>query len=315
MKKSASRWTAVGWQQMYLDTPEEWSIGAVSGNASAGYLRLDDAEMPRVELRWEPAKREEPVDKVVERYLTKLTEKSRKKKTAPVKVRRNLNLIKDEELLRVRKIEGFHWEMEGDDPVQAYGALWRCETCSRIVFAQIMGRDHESIFATSTRVLNSLRDHAEGDTAIWALYGLRFEMPASCTLKDYQLLTGRIALRFAADAGEIEVERLSLAEIHLKGRSFESWFEQTCEGDISEREPLPDEGFRHPGVWASGLAVDPATVHKRLGWLPWRRPRKRRFDRCGWHCPPGNKLISLRRLGEPHRPEALMDIARTLICH
>ena len=42
MKRGASKWTAVGWHHLYLEMPEDWGIGAVSGDASTGYLRLDD---------------------------------------------------------------------------------------------------------------------------------------------------------------------------------------------------------------------------------------------------------------------------------
>jgi hypothetical protein len=304
----------VGWQHICLEAPENWSIGAVTGDASAGYLRLDDAEMPRAELRWEQAKGQEPIDKVVERYLRALSRKSRHK-AAPVKVRRHLDLIKDEPLLAVRSVEGFHWQTEGSDPVQAYGALWRCGVCNRIVFVQVMGQAAESVFPTATRILATLRDHPEGDTAVWALYGMRFEVPASYVLKDHRLLTGRIVLRFSGDGEEVELERLSLAEMQLAGRSFEAWFRQTADGEVDRQEPLPEEGFRHPGVMASGMAVDPATVHKRLAWLPWRRPRKRRFDRCGWHCAEGNRLYTLRRLADAHNPEVLLRIARSMGCH
>ncbi|MBM3262887.1 MAG: hypothetical protein FJY97_05600 [candidate division Zixibacteria bacterium] len=315
MKSSSSRWTPTGWHRLYLETPEDWSIGAISGDATTGYLRLDDAVMPRVEVRWEPVKGQEPLDRIVARYLEKLTEKNRKKKTPPLKVRRGLNLIKDEAVLQTRAIEGFHWETESEDAVQAYGALWRCSVCNRIVFAQVLGLDRESIFSTATRVLNTLRDHPEGDTVVWALYGMKFETPATWSLKEHRLLTGRILLRFTGPDGEIEVERLSLAEMQLNGRPFETWFEQTCDGDIDRRDSLSEAEFSHPGLWYFGTAIDPATVHKRLGWLPGRRPKKHGFERYGWHCAPGNKLFSLRRPGERPTPEALLNVARTLTCH
>ena len=314
MKHSASRWTAIGWRNLFVEAPEDWSIGALSGDDSAGYLRIDDAEMPRIELRWEPVRGQEPIEKVVDRYLAKLTEK-KGKKTTPVKVRRQLNLIKEASILENRTIEGFHWETEGDRPLQAYGILWRCSVCKRTVFVQVIGQEHESIFSIAARVLNSLRDHPEGEMTTWGLYGMRFETPATFVLKDYQLLTGRLALRFSGTAGEIEIERLSLAEIQLDDKPFEHWFQQTCDGEILHQETLSGEGFRHPGVWASGKAIDPATVHKRMAWLPWRRPKKREFERIGWHCADGNKLFTLRRLTDQTDQEVLSRIARTMVCH
>lgn len=314
MKRGSSRWTAVGWHHLYLEMPEDWGIGAVSGDASTGYLRIDDAEMPRIELRWEPARGQEPIDKVVERYLKNLTKKGRKK-APPIKVRRDLNLIKDNRLLENRAVEGFHWRIDGDEPIQAYGILWRCEVCSRIVFLQILGRAGESTMTLATRILNTLQDHPVGDTVVWAMYGMKFEIPVTCALKSHSFLTGQIKLNFTDKSSEIELERLSLAEMHLKGRSFEEWFQDTYGHEIETLDPLSEERLRHPGVQASGTTVDPETVHKRLAWLPWRRPRRRPFDSCSWHCTDGNKLYTLRRMGEGAQPEMLLDIAQSVVCH
>lgn len=314
MKRVSSKRTAVGWHHLYLEIPEDWGIGAVSGDEKTGYIRLDDAEMPRVEMRWEPARGQEPIDKVVERYLDNLTKKGRKK-APPVKVRRDLDLIKDDRLLEDRAVEGFHWRIDGEEAVQAYGILWRCEVCARIVFLQILGRAGESTRTLATGILNTLRDHPEADTAIWAMYGMQFEIPVSYALKSHSFLTGQIKLTFTGESSEIELERLSLAEMHLEGRSFDEWFQDTYGHETEDMTPLSGEWLRHPGIQASGTAVDPETVHKRLAWLPWRKPRKRPFSGCHWHCTDGNKLYMLRQLGEPENPETLLDIARTVKCH
>lgn len=307
-------WTPVGWQHLYLETPENWSVGAVSGDMTTGYLRLDDAEMPRVEIRWEKSKGNEPVGKVVDRYLDTLVKKT-KGKTPPVRVRRDLSLLKREEQQEDRTFEGFHWKTEGDDPVQAYGILWRCQVCARTVFIQVLARVGETILPTASRVLNSLSDHPGGDRALWAVYGMRFETPAQYRLKEHQFLTGRLRLRFSAEGDEVEVERRSLAEMQLEGRTFEEWYRDTGDGEVEKEEILAEDTFPHPGLMTSGLVADPASVNKRLAWLPWRHPRIRRYDRCGWHCPDGNKLYTLRRLAGTEDREQLLQIVRTLVCH
>lgn len=313
MRRTTGQWAAVGWQHLYLETPEDWSIGSVNGDAVTGYLRLDDVEMPRVEVRWEQAKGDEPVDRVVDRYLDTLVKKTRRN-APPVKVRRNLSLLKGEQNHEERTAEGFHWKTEGEDAIQAYGLLWRCQVCSRIVFIQVLARVGESILPIASQVLNSLQDHPIGDTAVWAAYGMRVEVPESYVLKEQKFMTGQIVLGFSGNDEELEIKRMSLADMQLQDETFEEWFLKG-EGDVEQQDALPDDVFRHPGIVATGTTVDPETVKKRLSWLPWRRPRIRQFDRCGWHCPDGNKLYTLRRLAGTANREQLLQIARTLVCH
>ncbi len=314
MNRSGGRWTAVGWQHIFLEVPEEWSVGAVNGDHTTGYLRIDDSEMPRVEVRWEPTKGNESVDKVVERFLDTLVKKSRRK-SPPVKIRRNLSLLKDEKQLEDRSVESFHWKTEGEDAVQAYGLLWRCEVCGRTVFVQVLGRLGETVQPVASKILSTLSDHAPGDQAVWAVYGMRFELPTGNRLKGHTFLTGRLTMRFTGDDDEIEVDRYSLAKTQLDGEPFEAWFDGNDEGDAEETEALTSDSFRHEGRLVAGSIVDPATANQRMAWLPWRRPKRIKYDRCGWHCPDGNKLYLVRRIGAEADRERLLTVARTLTCH
>ncbi len=314
MNRSSSKWAVTGWHHLSFERPEDWSIGAVTGDYSSGYMRLDDTEMPRFELRWERTRGRESADQVVARYLKNLTGKGGKK-APPVKVRRNLSLIKDESVLADRTVEGFHWRTEDGEPLQAYGCLWMCETCGRTVFAQVLGRGGESMMAMASRLLNSLDDHARGDTATWAVYGLRIELPSDCSLIQHSFLTGRIELTFRHGGARLELVRMSLAEMHLENRTFPEWFEDTYGSEIDHwiEEAGPARG--HPSIRGTGEGVDPDTVHSRMTWLPWRRPRKKPLSCCGWHCIDGNRLFVLRYLDETHRPDFLDGIADTVICH
>lgn len=299
-----------------METPSEWSVGAVNGDRASGYLRVDDAEMPRLEIRWEPARGEEPIDRVVNRYLSTLIKKSGRK-TPAVKVRRGLSLLKPKPQHETdgQTVECFHWRFEGDEPVQAYGLLWRCETCGRIVFVQVLGRAGETIQPVAARVLNSLRDHPADDTAVWAVYGMRIEVPVAYTLKSHQFLTGRIVLRFSDGHADLEIERLSLAEMHLEDRGFAGWFSSTNPGGVERQETAEDESWRHKIIVATGVMPDPATANRRLKWLPWRRPKIRCFCRCGWHCPQGNKLYTVHRVSDAADRAHILSIAKSCVCH
>ena len=314
MNRGASKWAVTGWHHLSFERPEDWSIGAVTGDFSTGYLRLDDTEMPRFELRWERTRGRESADQVVARYLKNLAGKGGKK-APPVKVRRNLSLIKDETVLADRTVEGFHWRTEGGDPLQAYGCLWMCEVCGRTVFAQVLGRGGESMMTLASRVLNTLDDHARGDTATWAVYGLRAELPADCKLVEHSFLTGRIELTFRLGGARLELVRMSLAEMHLENRTFPEWFEDTYGNEIDQWTEVDGPAGGDPLIRGTGEGVDPETVHTRMAWLPWRRPRKKPLSCCAWHCIDGNRIFVLRHLDETHRPDFLEGIAGTVIRH
>ena len=314
MNRVASKWAVTGWHHLSFERPEDWSIGAVTGDYSSGYLRLDDTEMPRFELRWERTRGREPVDQVVARYLKNITGKGGKK-GPPVKVRRDLGLIKAESALADRTVEGFHWRTEGPDPLQAYGCLWMCETCGRTVFAQVLGRGGESMMTRASRLLNTLDDHARGDNATWAVYGLRIELPSDYALVQHSFLTGRIELTFQLGSARLELVRMSLAEMHLENRTFPDWFQDTYGNEIDNWTDGIGSYLGHPSIRGTGEGVDPETVHTRMTWLPWRRPRKKPLSCCSWHCIDGNRIFVLRHLDEKLRPDYLDGIAGTVICH
>ena len=50
-------WTTFGWAGITLSIPDSWEIAGISGDQKAGYLRLDDENMPRLELKWSESKR------------------------------------------------------------------------------------------------------------------------------------------------------------------------------------------------------------------------------------------------------------------
>ena len=43
-----------------LKSPTTWELSGLSGDQKTGYLRLDDGEMPRLELKWAPTRKKKP---------------------------------------------------------------------------------------------------------------------------------------------------------------------------------------------------------------------------------------------------------------
>ena len=73
-------WTTFGWAGITLSIPDSWEIAGISGDQKAGYLRLDDENMPRLELKWSESKRKKnDLHAVLDEYF-KLVRKSYSKK-------------------------------------------------------------------------------------------------------------------------------------------------------------------------------------------------------------------------------------------
>jgi len=62
----------VAWQGISVEVPEDWTLGAIGAGERSGYLRLDDRDMPRLEVKWEHAPRGSDPELVVRRFLNML---------------------------------------------------------------------------------------------------------------------------------------------------------------------------------------------------------------------------------------------------
>jgi hypothetical protein len=103
--------------------------------------------------------------------------------------------------------------------------------------------------------------------------------------------------------------------MHLDGRTFPDWFQDTYGSEIDVWDDDAGLTGGHPSICGTGQGVDPESVHSRMAWLPWRRPRKKPLSCRGWHCIDGNRIYVMRHLDESHRPAFLDEIAGTVVCH
>ena len=102
-------WNLFGWAGIQLEIPTTWEISGISGDEKNGYLRLDDAEMPRLELKWAKTRKKKPdLHKTLDEYF-KLVRKNYKR-GGNVSFRRNVDLIKDEDFLKDHTVLGFQLE-------------------------------------------------------------------------------------------------------------------------------------------------------------------------------------------------------------
>ena len=161
-----SDWSPFAWQGIQIETPRAWELGAVTGDRRKGYFRLDDADMPRVEARWESGSPASPSAAVADRYLKKAglagAEPAQQSGTqcaprAPADV------------------ETEFFVTRGDPNAMHMAA--RCRDCGRVALLRVFYRSDEPLQPVMARLFGSYRDHARDGKTPWSLFGLRFDSP------------------------------------------------------------------------------------------------------------------------------------------
>ena len=214
-------WNVFGWAGIELETPTTWELSGLSGDQKTGYLRLDDADMPRLELKWAHTRRKKPdLHATLDEYF-KLIRKTYKK-GAELSFRRNVNLIKDPEFFEGRTVLGFSWK----GSIRANGLIFH--TGKRITIVQVMGQLKENWRATVLRIFQSITDHGDAPQTLWSAYGLKLGVPKEYKLERQKLLSGYLLFAFAA-----KKERFQ-STIKLVNRLRNN-------GDIEDRESQPPD--------------------------------------------------------------------------
>ena len=184
-------WTVFGWAGIELEIPTTWELSGLSGDQKTGYLRLDDPEMPRLELKWAHTRRKKPdLHATLDEYF-KLIRKTYKKGTE-LSFRRNVNFIKEAEFFEGRTVLGFSWK----GSIRASGLIFH--TGKRITIVQVMGRLKENWRPTVLRVFESITDRGDAPLILWSAYGLKLGVPKEYKLERQKLLSGYLLFAFVA---------------------------------------------------------------------------------------------------------------------
>lgn len=351
--KRYTEWYTFGWHGITVRLPSEWNLGRIGGDVRtgvSGYLRLDDAEMSRVEIEWRAdpeskratsgscaagdaptSKRRQGSDvnvkKVVDAYLAVLQKKAKAKGTS-FSVQRDLPLaqIADEH-------ECFIWEAD----LRAYNVARICSVCGRVVMLRVLAKLSESGDAFVSSIFESLQDHPDRDSRHnWGIYDLTFSVPSELTLEDYSLQSGHLAFRFQERTGRkeaggtgarlrarwgrpgrrtYEIDRFSLGSLLLKRHSsLPEWF------DLHFRKTLRDAVVAYQPSEFGGHSGYVLTGRPKSGWrrllvpLPFVSRRSRRYlaGRL-WHCPYSDKILSIKAVTTHEEPFA--DEVVTIVCH
>ncbi len=302
MNSTYEKWVIHGWQGITFETPVDWELATVQGDAKKGYLSLDDGRMMRLELKWEASKSSLDIAKTVSHHITQLKRKVGKK-APPLRVKRNLKFVR----LRGKDYECFSAENE----MHAYNLLSRCQKCGRLILLCLLfdpEKDNkEDIFQ---RIVSSLRDHPSGGNIKWALYGFNFSLPEKAHLLENALKAGSIELTFQEPNGEISVARVGLAESTLRREKFESWFHQRYAKRLG--------AFRYnteKTKFKSHLALQVQGETPRFrGLLPILR-KKEYLKALAWFCEVTDKIYVFRTIGKDKDGQTFRRFCTAVECH
>ena len=197
-------WTVFGWAGTQLEIPRTWELSGLSGDERSGYLRLDDAEMPRLELKWAHTRKKKPdLHATLDEYF-KLIRKNYKR-GPELSFRRNVTLIKEPEFFEGRNVIGFSWK----GGVRANGLIFHAG--KRITIVQVMGRLKENwrpmvlrIFRSiSTSINASINGGSNARHTLWSAYGLALSVPNEYKLERQKLLSGYLLFAFVAKSSRL----------------------------------------------------------------------------------------------------------------
>ncbi len=315
-----------------MELPVNWEFGGLSGDYNNGYVRMDDENMPRMELKWSKTKEKDPdLHKILDAYF-----KSMKKRmgasTSGLKIKRDTNLIKQEDFFQDRKVLFYNWKAG----VRANGAIWYCKECKRIIVVQIMGYLKESILSLTLRILESVHDHPTGHTNVWSAYRLTAEVPRRYQLEKQKLMSGYLLLSFADGSRVLNIERYGLANVTLRNTDLQSWFrgyyaktlrrygfsfrelESDKEFGAENQEPeshVQDNGidfgmemFGQDKRFIDKIPLSPIfAIDKVL--------RRKQVASSFWHCKTSNRIFVVMAMSKRGTSELASQVAASIHCH
>ncbi len=307
-------WTTFGWAGITLEIPDDWELSGLSGDDKNGYLRLDDSEMPRLELKWSQSKQKKPdLHRVLDAYF-KLVRKNFERKDTPFHVQRNVNLIKDDQFLKGRDAVFFSWKGN----VRANGVIFHCQACKRITIVQMIGGIKENLREKTARILESVQDHPNGQMTLWSAYQLHVQVPRRYRLEKHHLLSGYLLFSFVDGSRKVSVERYGLADVALKEHDLESWFRakyakairgygfsiESFQDDADERLTLVGEGTRLTDhiPFAPVLVIDKVL-------------RRKTFAVHLWRCHHSNRIYVIQSVAKRDAAKTAEGIAASIRCH
>ncbi len=301
MTSSPITWSHFGWQGVQFDVPADWNLAVVNGEYESGYLRLDDDDMVRLELKWEGRRNRLSLDKVIENYLKQLEQKAKKAKL-PFDIKRDQRFV---------ALEGHDFEcMTIKSDVASFTLASRCHKCGRVILARVLHKKGQAAKPIAKRIFSTLQDHPENEALVWQFYDFRFATPEGFALERSSLKTGCIEMFVYNKRDEVEVCRAALAQVLLKERKLKDWFRE----------------FYHKRMKNFVFDVEDAEYrgHKALDCIGRTSVRKslfsglqrRRYMRVRvWRCSETDKIYIFRLTSTQEDDERFERFCGEVVCH
>jgi hypothetical protein len=299
--------------------PPDWNLGALGGEFKKGYLRLDDLDRPRLEVKWN--EQDADIDRALEKYLKSIGRPRRNEPAAEE--------ITEEKFLSSRakskkRLRGFSWKSGPD--LQGAGVIWYCQECGRTLFGQLRAYGKENAVALAKEVFGSMDDHARKGRHLWAVYGLECELPEEYHLTGQSLMAGFIELSLQGKGNSrLRIARWGLAANMLQDSDLQGWLQAK---GVKPKSELRWEGrdtivMDHAGLETWGNSRRPIkrlyAGLRRLGRASLGREPlevEARADGLGrvWHCPESNRVYLAESINRPDK-ELLCEIVDSIRCH
>lgn len=306
-----------GWQGITMEVPPNWELSALSGDYDNGYIRMDDESSSRMELKWSKTKEKKPdLQKILDEYF-----KGMKKRLGAsadgLKIKRNIELVKNEDFFRNRDVVFYSWKTD----VRANGAIWFCRECKRVVVIQLMGYLKENILSDTLRIFESVHDHPEGQVNLWSAYNLSVEIPRRYQLDKRKLMSGYISFSFIDGSRILNVERYGLADVILKDADIGSWFRSYHAKDlrkygfvIDEIDSSSDDRDQRLKMigqekrFIDRIPISPLFIIDKI-------LRRKQIASRFWHCKESNRIYVVTAISKKGADELVSQVVSSIKCH
>jgi hypothetical protein len=321
-----TKWHRLGWQGIELTVPEEWNLGGIGGGQEEGYLRIQDAEMARVELKWATSTGFVDIDAAVDGYLKKIRQDQKQSKDMEIDTDAS---VVSKRKMRKKVLRGFSWRSD----MHGLGAAWYCADCKRTFIAQVLTKPEEDGPALAERVLAGIKDHPTGGWLRWATYNFDAQVPEDFSLTARKLMAGHIQLTFKRDVAartarsimlqnlvvpeELTLARWGMAGTMLKNKTLQQWAADEMGTRLKrikpELEPTETNGHEAVHVSATNLSLQGPLFRTiaRFAEVPYAD----RIRGLIWHCPKSNSVHLVQMLIDYTNEQLLSEIASRFECH
>jgi len=299
-----------------MEIPSNWEISALSGEYDNGYIRMDDEASSRMELKWSKTKEKKPdLQKILDEYFKGMRKRLGAREDG-LKIKRNIELIKDDSFFKDRDVVFYNWKTD----VRANGAIWFCKECKRVIVIQLMGYLKENMLSDTIRILGSVHDHPNGQINLWSAYNFSVEVPRRYQLDKRKLMSGYISFSFIDGSRILNIERYGLADVLLKNADLEKWFRSYYAKDLKKygfsiqllsSVGEKDHRLRMIGQekrFIDGIPFSPLQVFDKIF-------RRKQIAVYFWHCLESNRIFIVTAVSKRGAEELVSQVASSIVCH